>query len=67
MLFAIDRNMHSRRKNSYSLYFSEKKLANWPDSAYGVLQVSAPPAEREASGSPPEGGGHIGKAPLGLN
>lgn len=32
-----------------------------------VPVVSAPPAEREASGSPPEGGVHIGKAPLGLN
>ena len=27
----------------------------------------APPAEREASGSPPEGGDGFGKAPLGLS
>jgi site-specific recombinase XerD len=31
-----------------------------------VDRVSAPPAEREASGSPPEGGDGFGKAPLGL-
>jgi hypothetical protein len=32
-----------------------------------LLNVSeAPPAERVASGSPPEGGVYIGKAPLGL-
>jgi hypothetical protein len=31
------------------------------------LQVSAPPAEREASGGPPEGGDEFGKAPLGLS
>jgi hypothetical protein len=30
-------------------------------------RVSAPPAEREASGGPPEGGDEFGKAPLGLS
>jgi len=28
--------------------------------------VNAPPAEREASGGPLEGGDHVGKAPKGL-
>lgn len=31
-----------------------------------TLHSEAPPAERVASGSPPEGGVYIGKAPLGL-
>lgn len=30
------------------------------------LEVTAPPAERVASGSPLEGGDNVGKAPMGL-
>ena len=36
-------------------------------SSVNKSKVSAPPAEREASGSPLKGGGYVGKAPLGLN
>ena len=49
-----------------------KRLDKWLESEEpidrnnAIKAVSAPPAEREASGSPPEGGDDFGKAPLGL-
>ena len=45
---------------------SSKALNRKIDSGRSFFRVSAPPAEREASGSPPEGGDDFGKAPLGL-
>jgi len=40
--------------------FSEARQFN------SLAESDTPPAERVASGSPPKGGGHVGKAPKGL-
>jgi len=41
-------------------------LVFWDLTRPRATEVNAPPAERVASGSPLEGGKHVGKAPKGL-
>ncbi len=58
--FLIGQIIQSENKNKP---YSDQEIA---DMLENTLGVTAPPAERVASGSPLEGGDNVGKAPKGL-